>query len=209
MIVTWRIALRIALIIVVAVVLQVSFLSYLWILGATPDVLPVIATCLGLLGGAVLGATCGFATGLLLDVALLETLGVTSLTLLLVGYLAGRYREGFEISNSLVPALLAGGLTVVATATFAVLQLMLGVETEISLLVLREVLVKALLALLLALPVYPLVRRALRPALVEEASRPRGLAGAIRPGGARRPPPRLRGASAPAGVGRVGPRRVA
>ena len=110
MIVTRRIAIRIALIVIVAVVLQVSFFSYLSFFGATPDIVPLVVVSLGLLGGAVVGAVCGFAAGLLLDSALLQTLGVSSLVLLSVGYLAGRYREGTEISNSLVPPLLVGAL---------------------------------------------------------------------------------------------------
>ena len=99
MIVTPRIALRIALIVLVAVILQVSFFSYLALLGATPYVLPVVVVSLGLLGGGVVGAVCGFVAGLLIDSLLLQTLGVSSLVLLSVGYLAGRYREGFEITQ--------------------------------------------------------------------------------------------------------------
>ena len=171
MIITWRSGLRVGLLILIAVVLQVSFFSLLSILGATPDVLPVVVVSLGLLGGAVLGAVCGFTTGLLADSALLQTLGVSSLALLAAGYLAGRYREGFEISSSLVPPLLAGGLTLLAAGTYAAIQLMLGVETPVSLLVLREILVKGLLAMLLAIPFYPLVRRVLRPALVDQTPR--------------------------------------
>ena len=60
---------------------------------------PVVIVCLGLLGGGVVGAVCGFFAGLLLDSLLLQTLGVSSLVLLSIGYLAGRYREGFEISQ--------------------------------------------------------------------------------------------------------------
>ena len=41
-----------------------------------------------------------------------------------------------------------------------------------SLLVLREILVKGLLAFLLAMPLYPLMRRLLRPALVDESPGP-------------------------------------
>jgi rod shape-determining protein MreD len=169
-IVTWRIALRLALILFLAVILQLSFFSFLSILGATPDFLSVVVVSIGLLGGGVIGAVFGFAGGFLLDSALLQTLGVSSLVLLGVGYLAGRYREGFEISNSLVPAVLAGVLTLGGTAAFAAIQLMLGVETPVSLLVLREILIKGLLAFLLAIPFYPLIRRALRPALVDEAT---------------------------------------
>ncbi|HSI79227.1 MAG TPA: rod shape-determining protein MreD [Solirubrobacterales bacterium] len=168
MIVTRRIGLRIALIVFVAVVLQLAFLSYLSILGATPHLLPVVTVALGLLGGSMVGAVCGFATGLLVDSALLQPLGVTSLVLLSVGYLAGRYREGFEISSSLTPPLLTGGFVLLGGAAFAALQLLLGVETPVSLLVLREVVVQALLAIVLAVPVYPLVRRVLRAALIED-----------------------------------------
>ena len=52
MIVTPRIAVRIALILILAVVLQVSFFSYLSIFGATPNIVPVVVVSLGLLGGA-------------------------------------------------------------------------------------------------------------------------------------------------------------
>jgi rod shape-determining protein MreD len=186
-IVTWRIAIRIALIMAIAVVLQVSFFSFLDLLGSTPDFLSVVVVSLGLLGGGVIGAVCGFTAGFLLDSVLLQTLGVSALVLLSIGYLAGRYREGFEISNSLTPALLAGGLTLLGTAGFGALQVMLGVETPVSLLVLREIVVKGLLAFLLALPMYPLIRRILRPALVEDSPRRRSaVAAAIRRGRRRR-----------------------
>jgi len=167
-IITPRSAIRIALIVVVAVVLQISFFSYLSFFGTTPDVMPLVVITLGLLGGALVGAVCGFAAGLVLDSALLQTLGVWSLVLLTVGYLAGRYREGTEISNSLVPPLLIGALTMAAAAGFAAIQLMLGVRTPVSLLVLKEIVVQGLLAMLLAIPLYPLIRRVLRPAIVDD-----------------------------------------
>src|SRR5204863_3410502 len=133
MIVTRRIAVRLALIVFVAVLLQVSFFSYLSLFGSIPDLTPVIVASLGLLGGAVVGAVAGFAAGLLLDSALLQTLGVSSLALLAIGYMAGRYRESYEFSNSLVPPLIVGGLTLASAAFFAALQLMLGVSTPVSL----------------------------------------------------------------------------
>jgi rod shape-determining protein MreD len=176
MIVTWRISLRLALILIAAVILQVSFFSLVTVLGAAPDLLPVVVVSLGLLGGGVVGAVCGFATGLLVDSVLLQTLGASSLVLLTIGYLAGRFREGFEITNSLVPPLLAGGFTLLAGFGYAAVQLMLGVETPVSLLVLREIVVQALLAIVLAMPVYPLLRRAVRPALIDTAPSHRVLA---------------------------------
>jgi rod shape-determining protein MreD len=170
MIVTWRIGIRIAVIVVLTVLLQISFFSYLSFFGTTPDVIPLVVVSLGLLGGGMVGAVCGFAAGLLLDSALLQTLGVSSLVLLSAGYLAGRYREGAEISNSLIPPLLAGALTAGAAAGFAAIQLMLGVRTAVSLLVFREIFVQGLLAVVLTIPIYPLIRRALRTAIVDEVA---------------------------------------
>jgi rod shape-determining protein MreD len=168
MIVTWRIGIRIAVIVVLTIVLQISFFSYLSFFGTTPDVVPLVVVSLGLLGGGMVGAVVGFTCGLLLDSTLFQTLGVSSLVLLSAGYLAGRYREGAEISNSLIPPLLAGALTTGAAAGFAAIQLMLGVRTAVSLLVLREIFVQGLLAVVLTIPIYPLIRRALRPAIVDE-----------------------------------------
>jgi rod shape-determining protein MreD len=196
-IVTRRIGIRIALVIVLCVLLQVSFFSYLSFFGTTPDIVPVVVVTLGLLGGGVTGAVCGFATGLLLDSVLLETLGVSSLVLLSVGYLAGRYREGAEISNSLVPPLLIGALTIAAATEFAAIQLMLGVGSPVSLLVLREIFVKGMLAVVLAIPIYPLIRRVMRPALVDDSVLARARSpirsGAGRSGRRRRPRARRAG----------------
>jgi rod shape-determining protein MreD len=202
MIVTWRIGLRIALIMVVAVILQVSFFSYLTLFGTTPDIIPLVAISLGLLGGAMVGAICGFVLGLLLDSVLLATLGVSSLMLLAVGYLAGRYREGTEIANTLVPPLLIGALTIAASTGFAAIQLMLGIDVPVSLLVLREIFVQGLIAFVLAIPFYPLIRRVLRPAIVDDVVAGRRMRGPITAGAqrsrrrlSRRRTPRMRRAT--------------
>jgi rod shape-determining protein MreD len=172
-ILTPQIYVRIGLLLLAGVIVQLSFLSELSLLGATPYVLPVLVVCLGLLGGAVVGAVCGFAVGVLLDSALLQTLGVSSLVLLAVGYLAGRYRESFELTSPLVPPALAAGLTLFASFAFAAIQLMLGVEAPVSLLILREMVLQTLFSFVLAVPLYPAVRWLLRPALVEDTGRRR------------------------------------
>lgn len=168
MIVTWRIALRIGALVLLAVVLQVSFFSYISLFGISPDVMPVVIAALGLLGGGVIGAVCGFLGGLLLDSALLQTLGVSSLVLLSVGFLAGRYREATTLVGRFAPAGVTATLTVFAAAAFAAIQVMLGVETKVSLVALREIIIQGLLGFILALGVLPFIHLILRASLVDE-----------------------------------------
>lgn len=168
MIVTPKILARIVAIAFVAVLLQLSFFSQVELFHVSPDILPALVVCLGLLGGSQTGAVSGFSIGLFVDCLLVEALGITSLVLLSIGYLAGLFRERFEVHGTLVPALLCMGLTLFAEIGYAAIQLLLGVDAPVSVLIVRDMVLKSVYAFFLAWPIYLGVKRALRPALVEE-----------------------------------------
>src|ERR1700727_3311239 len=83
---------RIAVLAVVVVFFQIGVVSEVPVFGVSADLSPLLVAFVGLLCGSTIGAATGFAVGLLVDLALVQTLGVTSLTLTLVGHLAGRLR---------------------------------------------------------------------------------------------------------------------
>jgi len=168
MILTPKIVARIVGICMLAVLLQLSFFSRVELFHVSPDVLPALVVCLGLLGGSLTGAVSGFWIGFFLDCLLVEALGISSLVLLGIGYLAGLFRERFEIHSSLVPALLCMGLTMLAELSFGVIQLLLGIDAPLSTLIVRDLLLKSVYAFFLGWPIYLGVRRALRPALVDD-----------------------------------------
>ena len=170
MIVTPRILARIVAIILLAVLLQLSFFSQVELFHTSPDILPAVVVALALLGGSLTGAVTGFSVGLLIDCLLVEALGATSLVLLSVGYLAGLYRERFDVTSSLVPPLLCMALTLLAEVSFGAVQLMLGFDAPISTLVIRDIAIKSIFAFFLGIPIYIGIRRALRPALIEEGA---------------------------------------
>jgi rod shape-determining protein MreD len=167
-IVTPKIFARLAALVVGGVLLQLSFFSRVELFHVSPDILPALVVVLGLLGGSMTGAIAGFSIGLLVDCLLVEALGATSLVLLSTGYLAGLFRERFDIHSSLVPPLLCMGLTLFAELGFAAVQLLLGVDAPISALIVRDIALKSIFAFFLGWPIYFGVRRVLRPALVEE-----------------------------------------
>ena len=168
MILTGKIVARIVAICMLGVLLQLSFFSRVELFHVSPDVLPALVVCLGLLGGSLTGAVSGFSIGFFLDCLLVEALGISSLVLLGTGYLAGLFRERFEIHSSLVPALLCMGLTLLAELGYGVIQLLFGLDAPLSTLIIRDLLLKSVYAFFLGWPIYLIVRRALRPALVEE-----------------------------------------
>ena len=168
MILTPNILARLVAIVVGGVILQLSFFSQVALFHVSPDVLPALVVVLGLFGGSLTGAVCGFSAGFLLDCLLIAPLGGGSLVLLATGYLAGLFRERFEIHSPLVPPLLCMGLTLFAELGFGAVELMLGIDAPVSTLVIRDVLLKSIFAFFLGWGAYAGLRRALRPALVEE-----------------------------------------
>ncbi|HVO55847.1 MAG TPA: rod shape-determining protein MreD [Solirubrobacterales bacterium] len=173
MILTPKIVLRIVVICLLGVILQLCFFSGVELFHVSPDVLPTLVVSLGLLGGGLTGAVSGFSIGLLVDCLLIQPLGGSSLVLIACGYLAGLFRERFEIQSPLLPPLLCMGFTLGAELGFGAVAVMLGIDGPVSTLVIRDMLVKAVYAFFLAWPIYYGVKRALRPALVEDrATRP-------------------------------------
>jgi len=165
---TPKIVARITLIGMLGVLLQLSFFSRVELFHVSPDILPALVVCLALLGGSLTGAVAGFSIGFFLDCLLVEALGISSLVLLSIGYFAGLFRERFEIHSSLVPALLCMGLTLAAEIGYAVIQLLFGIDAPVSPLIIRDLLLKSVYAFFIGWPLYLLVQRLLRPALVEE-----------------------------------------
>jgi rod shape-determining protein MreD len=154
-------------------VLQLAAVGQVPILGVSADLSPLVVVAIGLLCGSVVGAVFGFSMGLLVDTAVLQTLGVTSLVLTLVGYGAGRLLELRDPAHGLVPVAVGAAGTAIAALCFAVLQFLLGVEAPVSLLLLRQILLLIVINTLLALPVYLLARRVLGPFLPDDPRRRR------------------------------------
>jgi rod shape-determining protein MreD len=127
----------------------------------------------GLLAGSVPGAIMGFAVGLLVDMVLVQTLGVTSLLYIAIGYGAGRLRELRDPGHGLVPMGLGAAATAISGLGMAVIQFLLGVQSPVSTLLLQQIFITVLVNTLIALPVYAVVRRLMAPVLPEDPRRRR------------------------------------
>ena len=94
---------RVGLLLLLAMVLQVSTFSQLDVLGGNADITVLAVAAVALYSGSVPGAIAGFCAGLLLDLALGANLGATSLVLTVVGYFVGRFMELRDPAHGLIP----------------------------------------------------------------------------------------------------------
>jgi rod shape-determining protein MreD len=157
--------LRVALLLLLAVVLQLSTVSQIGVVGGRADLVPLAVAAVAFYAGSVSGAATGFAAGVLLDLATGQTMGASSLVLTAVGYGVGRFRELRDPAHGLLPIPVGTAATAGWVTAFAAVSFMLDVGTDVSPLVFRDMLVTTLLAALLALPVFAGCRRVLRPSL--------------------------------------------
>jgi rod shape-determining protein MreD len=164
---------RIAVLSVVVVFFQIGMVSEVPVFGVTVDLSPLLVAFVGLLCGSTVGAVTGFAVGLLVDLALVQTLGVTSLTFTLIGYWSGRLRELRDPQAALTPLLVGTAAAAVAVVGYSLMEFLLGVDAPVSLDLVRQIVLGVLVDAVVALPMWAFVRRCLVGALPEDPRRRR------------------------------------
>ena len=155
-------AVKAAVLLFVAAIMQVSIFAQVHVLGGVPDVLLVMLVAVALLRGAIAGAVGGFFAGLLVDTASLGQLGLTSLVLTVAGYWLGRYGETTGRDRFHAPFLSVAVVTILYSFGLLLVHFVLGEPAPAGAL-LRGLLPAIALNLILTAPVYALVRRLLRP----------------------------------------------
>ncbi len=118
-----------AVLVLLALVIQVSVLGRLQLPGATPDLLLLVVVALALVFGPAGGCLVGFAAGLLADLAPPSdhAIGRYALVLCVMGYAAGMFRaEQGRQRSVLTPLLVVAGAAVVSTVLYAAVGALVG-----------------------------------------------------------------------------------
>ena len=164
---------RLVVLAVVIVFFQIGVVSEVPLFGVNVDLSPLLVAFTGLLCGSMVGAMSGFAVGLLVDLALVQTLGVTSLIFTLIGYWSGRLRELRDPQAALTPLLLGASASAASLIGYSLIEFMLGVDAPVSFELLRQIVLGVVVNSIVALPMWALVRRTLEGALPEDPRRRR------------------------------------
>jgi rod shape-determining protein MreD len=159
---------RVGLLLLLAVILELSAFSRIDILGGHADLVVLAVAGVAYYGGSIPGSAAGFAAGFLLDLLTGATMGAASLVLTAVGYGVGRFREVRDPSHGLLPIPVGAAATAAWVTAFAAVSLMLDIGARVSPLVLRDMVVTVLLNALLAYPVFTGIRKLVRPSLARD-----------------------------------------
>ena len=97
--------LRLALIVLVGVIIQVTIVSKLSLDALHPEIIWLFPVAAGLVGGAELGAVTGFGAGIALDCLQPTPFGLTALVATLLGYAIGTIaeRNGLSLEGYATP----------------------------------------------------------------------------------------------------------
>jgi len=123
--------------------------------------------------GSTLGAVSGFAVGLLVDLVLVQTLGVTSLIFTVIGYWSGRLRELRDPQAALTPLLVGAAAAAASMIGYSLMEFLLGVDAPVSFELLRQIVLGVVVDTIVALPMWAIVRRSLEGGLPDDPRRRR------------------------------------
>lgn len=156
---------RLTLVVLGSVVIQLAVISQFSLFGVVPDIIPVLTVSIGLLGGSEVGAVVGFIAGFLIDLTLVQTMGVSSLLLTIGGYFAGRLRELRDPVHPLTSYAVGAIAGVFFTVGFGIMQFSLGQPAPNPASMLWQTLMSGVYGALLAPIVFRLARWAMLPTL--------------------------------------------
>jgi rod shape-determining protein MreD len=157
----------IGIVVITALLLQSTVFAQLRLLGVRPELLYLVTISVALLEGPNEGATVGFASGLAQDFLMNEPKGLTALTLTLLGYGVGMFRQFIVSPSPLVPTIVVAVGTAAGIAFYEVVSALLGNFHEEPAYGVKVALLTAAYNAVLTPILYPLLRR------ITEGSRPR------------------------------------
>jgi rod shape-determining protein MreD len=150
---------RVALLLVIALALQVMLTSRVTVLGVTADIFLIVTVVVAISRGSLEGAVFGFLVGILADTTYMQFPGLRSLVYVLTGYFVGMLVLRFETVNPWGVLLLAAGASLFAQLVYGLAMYVMGPRAGFFTLVWTQMLPETVLDGLVTVPVYLLLVR--------------------------------------------------
>ncbi len=164
---TVRDSTRVCLVVLLFVTVQETLVLDVRVGGVHPDIMVLLPIVAGIVGGPARGASMGFGAGLVSDLFLPTSFGLSALVGSLIGFAVGVTTLALDRSALWLPPLVALGASAVYEGTYAVLGSVLGQPQMLHVDLLRIILVVSITNAVLAIPALRMVGWALPAASIE------------------------------------------
>lgn len=156
-----RRTLTLAIVILTALLLESTVFSHVRLIGARPQLIYLVTILIAMLEGPRSGAVAGFAGGMAQDILLNQPgKGATALTLTLLGYAIGMFRQYIVTPSPWLPAMLVAGGTAAGIIFYGVVAFLIGELDAGWGYLFKAALLSAIYNAALTPFVYPVIRRA-------------------------------------------------
>ncbi len=140
-------------------VLQANFFSWFHIAGIMPNLFVIFILFIGLFGNRAMGTIYGLVVGLLLDFIIGTRIGINSIGLGLIGFLAAIFDKNFSKDSRMTIMV----MVVVATGIFEVLSYLLNyifLSTNLEIVNFIKILaIEVIYNLIITIIIYPLIQK--------------------------------------------------
>ncbi|MHB8681801.1 MAG: hypothetical protein ACYDA2_06885 [Acidimicrobiales bacterium] len=154
---------RYSLVVVAVLAVQHALLDFVHLGGAHPDVVLLLPAAAGYIGGPERGAMVGFFTGIVTDLLLPTTFGLSALVFCMLAFATGAATTGLVRSSWWLAVLTFTAATVAGLVAYAILGAVLGTPGMLTADLAPALVVATPAAAVLAVPLRALVAWAVPP----------------------------------------------
>lgn len=147
-------------IVLTALLLQTTVFADIRLWGSRPELMYLLTIVFGVLEGPASGAVTGFVGGMAQDFLLNQPKGITALTLTLLGYAIGMFRQYIVSPSPILPVVLVGLGTFGGVLFYGVVSFLLGQLDTGWFYLFRSAALSALYNAVLTPLLFPILRRA-------------------------------------------------
>lgn len=147
------------LVLFASVILQTTVMPHFRVMGSQPDLVLIVTITFAFLEGPAFGSATGFFGGLLQDLAVTQVVGLSALSKTLVGYMAGQLERTIFTESIFLPVISIFIATLVNETIYVGFAYLFSYEIPVRFIYSTLVLPAAFYNSILALFIYPLLRR--------------------------------------------------
>ena len=139
--------------------LQSNFFNWFTIAGIKPNLFILLILFIGLFGGKTLGTIYGVAIGLIIDLLLRNQIGITAISLGIVGFLSGIFDKNFSKDSRITIMVMTFAVTIISELiSYLANYFIFSINFEIMAFI-KITLIETIYNLMITIIIYPLFQK--------------------------------------------------